>query len=1819
MKRHLQINKYCIVMLLLSLVGMMAVRAQAPTGAVNGLFSIAEGQYVCFAKGNLQYQASSNTWRFADPQYVIAGSDNSNISSTYNGWIDLFGWGTSGFNHGAVCYQPWSTSTSNTDYYAYGTEASNLYDNSGKADWGYNKISNGGNQLGQWRTLTSAEWDYVINSRPTSSGIRYVKATVNGVSGLILLPDHWNANVYPLNRINAHWVEFTANVISASDWTNVLEAHGAVFLPVANIRIGSSYQSLGYGNYWTANPGVRLGFYDHSSYSALDAWVGLSSSGVYRGYGNAVRLVHTAAPSNIHTITVAANPSTGGKVTGMGFYHSGGKCTLHAVANGHYTFVRWTKNGNTVSTNPTYSFTVTESAHYVAEFAEPVGGNGLLNGVFSIAQNQQVNFSKGNLQYQANTSTWRFAMNQYECMGVENENVSPSYSGWIDLFGWGTSGYNHGANCYQPWSTSVNNGDYYAYGQPGRNLSEQSGKADWGYNAISNGGNSVNIGWRTLTADEWKYLFDTRITLSDIRYAKATVNGVPGVILLPDDWIASLYDLEDINNSYGDYLNNNITDAEWTDVFEMAGAVFLPAVGRMSAGSIVEEDDFASDHRSYGFYWSSSYYDNDHARALYYSGASDWGAFFLNEGYLNARYSIERSSGASVRLARSAQNTSFVVKGVPFREAFGTVSGSGGYAPGQACTLTAVPKTGYSFAYWSEDGTQVSTQASYSFTVTGSRSLVAHFKCNIAATADPSNGGVVSGTGLYNYGTTCTLTASPSANYAFMYWTENGVQVSTSATYSFPVYAAHNLVAHFSMAYSISASANPSGGGTVYGTGMYHYNTTCTLMATANVGYTFVGWTDNGITVSTDASYSFTVTGNRTLSANFVGSVNLGLPSGTLWAPCNVGASTPEEYGYFYAWGETQPKNNYDFSTYQYCNGSLYTITKYCSDASYGYQSYTDNLTVLQSSDDAATCNWGQAWRMPTQEQWQELLDNTTHTWTTRNGVSGMLFTASNGNSLFMPASGHRVGTSTESVGSEGYYWSSTLSNVGTWRAWIMGFTTSQTLMTPYISRCYGHSVRPVRSGTQNFCHVNVTASPMVGGTVTGAGYYSQGSSVTLVATPNVGFAFVRWTKNGNQVSTNPSLNITVTGSANYVAEFVEDCIVFADDNVKNICVANWDINGSGELSYSEAEAVTSLGSAFRYKSEITSFDELQYFTGLTEIASNSFWSCTALASMTLPSTITSIGSLAFYGCSGMASLTSLSATPPTADMLSLYGIPYTVQIYVPCGSIASYQSAEGWSDYPDYHGINCSYFEIEVVATPASGGMVTGAGTYNSGSTCTLTATPNTGYSFVRWMKDGNQVSTNPSYSFTVAEDASYMAVFSQNSYVISVSSSPSAGGSVSGGGTYVYGATCTVTATANAGYQFVNWTEGGGVVSSDACYMFAALRNRTLCAHFVEVAVEVEQAVELAAGWTWLSGFIETSDELFAELKDGIAATNSTALIKDMNSSTMLANGIWSASDLVFVNEKMYMTNMANAALVSLTAAPADPAEHPITIGSGWNWIGYISSNAMSISEALSSLAPSNGDLIKNMTSASSYSANGWAGNLVTLEPGSGYMYYNAGAEMTLTYPASAKGVVNSLPEERYWSTNVHEHPSNLVMMATLDESQFPMAEGAYEIGAFVDGDCRGSARLQQVVNGYVAFLVIHGEAQEAINFKLYDVMNATEAGVAEEQINYVPNAISGSVEEPVVLHFRSATGVNENREVVNLYPNPADKEERIRIELPSFMDIVGARVEVYDTLGKLITTSTFNGSDVELEGMKVSGLYTVKVSDRQGYVYYAKLVVK
>ena len=191
--------------------------------------------------------------------------------------------------------------------------------------------------------------------------------------------------------------------------------------------------------------------------------------------------------------------------------------------------------------------------------------------------------------------------------------------------------------------------------------------------------------------------------------------------------------------------------------------------------------------------------------------------------------------------------------------------------------------------------------------------------------------------------------------------------------------------------------------------------------------------------------------------------VDLGLS--VKWATCNVGASSPSAYGDYYAWGETSTKSDYSWSTYKYCNGSYTTMTKYCNDSEYGNNGYTDSRTKLELSDDVARQKWGGSWRMPTYDEFRELINNCTWTWTTMNGVSGFKVTSKksgySSRSIFLPAAGYRGGTNLSRAGEIGFYWSSSLDTDNPYGAWGLHFYSGGHY-TNGDNRYHGRSVRPV-------------------------------------------------------------------------------------------------------------------------------------------------------------------------------------------------------------------------------------------------------------------------------------------------------------------------------------------------------------------------------------------------------------------------------------------------------------------------------------------------------------------------------------------------------------------------------------------------------------------------------------------------------------------------------------------------------------------------------------------------------------------------------------
>ncbi|MBQ7698229.1 MAG: hypothetical protein IJT35_06595 [Paludibacteraceae bacterium] len=569
MKKHFIL----VLTALFGLIGQNPIRADYPTGAVRGVFTVARGTQVVFSRGNLQYTASTNEWRFATNQYDIIGEANKSIGkNTYGGAIDLFGWGTGGTPTKTAC------SDCSTTFPIVGNDPENkgTWDSNRRRaamedgyndfiDWGNNAITNGGNVSGQWRTLTADEWDYVIRLRDKAAML-FSLGKVAGVNGFILLPDEWtlpdNLTFVDAQSVgmdisqegyftNINESNFELNDYTVAQWQS-MQNNGAVFLPAAGSRAETLCNNIGqYGYYWSSTADEAASAFSLSFTESIVA----PRVTEPRASGQAVRLVAD--------------------------YSEGEEPTVEDAE---------------VNTNMTYHpFTIN-------------------------ADGGQISFSQGNLQYQAAPNkVFRFAGKQTDYIGEDNNKLKTDYTGWIDLMAYPTGNLNYRdygpafacAACVETGGEMSGDDDFDSPTRRNSPMSDDIPFTEFGDNTILNAGNYT---WRTLTANEWGYLFLNRKDAADL-FGFATVDNVRGVVILPDDWSlpsgstfvpasekmniadGDVYELKEGESAYTLNIYSS-TDMSWQKM-EAAGAVFLPAAG-------YRKERVTAEWNESGFYLSST-------------------------------------------------------------------------------------------------------------------------------------------------------------------------------------------------------------------------------------------------------------------------------------------------------------------------------------------------------------------------------------------------------------------------------------------------------------------------------------------------------------------------------------------------------------------------------------------------------------------------------------------------------------------------------------------------------------------------------------------------------------------------------------------------------------------------------------------------------------------------------------------------------------------------------------------------------------------------------------------------------------------------------------------------------------------------------------------------------------------------------------------------------------------------------------------------------------------------------------------------------------
>ena len=562
--------------------------------------------------------------------------------------------------------------------------------------------------------------------------------------------------------------------------------------------------------------------------------------------------------------------------------------------------------------------------------------------------------------------------------------------------------------------------------------------------------------------------------------------------------------------------------------------------------------------------------------------------------------------------------------------------------------------------------------------------------------------------------------------------------------------------------------------------------------------------------------------------------------------------------------------------------------------------------------------------------------------------------------------------------------------------------------------------------------------------------------------------------------------------------------------------------------------------------------------------------------------------------------------------------------------------------------------------------GSVRISGVYEAGSICNMTAIPYEGYTFTNWTKNGVQVSTNAAYSFIVTENASYVANFRasnvnhwdvdihQYPYNMSVTGIIQIDGVEQQTETLEIGAFCgsecrgtqrlTYFPQVNRYLVFLTLYGDAGDVMSFRLYDHALGQELDMsCSSTItfvpdgfmgtpfdpyvfDFNMTVDQITNFSQGYNWWCSYIEQSDiDGLGMLQEGLG-NNGVSIRSQANGYTDYYQGYgWYGSLSSINNESSYRVITSAPCTVTMTGNMAVSSEHPITLGQGWTWIGYVPTTAMDVNVAMSGLTSTSGDKLKSQQGyADYYPGYGWFGSLNTIEPGMGLMYYSMnGNPVTFTYPDNGRGgeqKQNLTAEHNHWKPNTFAYPDNMTVMATIELNGEELNSEHYELAAFANGECRGSVRLTyaEPISRHVAFLTISGKDAAELNFRLYDMEMGMEYYDAEESLDFVANAIVGDASDLYVVHFRGTTGMDELAGKVQVYPNPVNCGERFIVNVAD--DVKNpVHVEIINALGVETLRATTEQTPATLTAPTVAGIYTLRITVEGKETIIRKLVVK
>ena len=760
-----------------------------------------------------------------------------------------------------------------------------------------------------------------------------------------------------------------------------------------------------------------------------------------------------------------------------------------------------------------------------------------------------------------------------------------------------------------------------------------------------------------------------------------------------------------------------------------------------------------------------------------------------------------------------------------------------------------------------------------------------------------------------------------------------------------------------------------------------------------------------------------------------------------------------------------------------------------------------------------------------------------------------------------------------------------------------------------------------------NAFNITAMANPMLGGMVSGGGSFVYGQTCTLTATPYMGYRFVNWTKNGTVVSVTPTYSFAAMEDAALVANFAtitqEMQVVaqyYPDANNPNsqyvrVSWANATLSSSPESEFGMTSD-RSLYSVYRANCDGSDMQMI------ANNVNNSQYIDYNWANLPLGNYVYGV---CLAGGKGDVSEIRWNNTPVALNhhTVDVSDINKPIADHGTLGEPSRLTYDNGWLYYDNgsyatnvgmgdgstvYWGI---MYPSDMLVS-YTGNVLSKVALYeNSYNTNPITlsiylggtSTPGTlAYTNVFNPIGGNGFHEISLGQQTVSIDGT------QNLWIVFSTS-----------GTYPAVASYDTGDPNGRWFSFdgTYWYDLANVGMSGYCWMIRGFVENA--GNAISWSNCIGKSVVLNEGWNWWSSYVElTGLQGLSMLEEGLYDNGIS--IKSQNAFVDYSGQYgWSGTLLSINNESGYKILVAERCASILSGVAAQPENHPITLNPSWNWIGYPASNTQSVTSAMSGFQPMQGDVIKGQEGFVTYESGlGWTPSTFTLNPGKGYMYYsNATTAKTFVYAQSKRETLPLEYGECYWKVDRHAYVDNLSLMATVEVAGVEQHDETLELGAFVNGECRGSAKLYYVasIDRYIAFLTVTGQEGEEVEFKLLDESKATST--SRDHITFHSNAIVGSLDNPMPIHFGAMNGVAELQTNMSVYPNPVDRNASFALAIPEEETV--AEVLVVNALGEVVSREKGSLNHSMKQGLPASGVYMVKVTCESGNVYQGRIMVK